>query len=138
MMATSYGVGTNSCSLRVLPSNTQSRMASLAMWWPSDCDTPRKPSQRTGTMVWLSYSLDFFFDTASMSSPMRPIGHSDCTEMPLFSGNSSWISSTIFSSFLSPPKTMSFSWQSEVNRSEEHTSELQSQSNLTYPHLLFK
>ena len=20
------------------------------MWWPSDCDTPRKPSQRTGTI----------------------------------------------------------------------------------------
>ncbi len=85
------------------------------MWWPRDWDTPRKPSQRTGTMVWLPCSLDFFFDTASMSSPIRPMGHSDWTEMPLFNGNSAWISSMIFSSFLSPPKTMSFSWKSEVN-----------------------
>ena len=55
------------------------------------------------------------FDTASMSSPMRPIGHSDWTVMPRLSGNSSWISSMILASFLSPPKTMSFSWKSEVN-----------------------
>ena len=85
------------------------------MWWPSDWLTPRKPSQRTGTIVWPAYSLVFFFETASMSSPIRPIGHSLWIEMPLFSGNRSWISSMILSSFLSPPKTMSFSWKSEVN-----------------------
>ena len=50
-----------------------------------------------------------------MSSPIRPIGHSDWIEMPLFSGNSTSISSIILASFLSPPKTMSFSWKSEVN-----------------------
>ena len=84
------------------------------MWWPSDCDTPRNPSQRTGTIVF-PVSRFFFFETASMSSPMRPIGHSDWMVIPLASGNRSLISSMIFSSFLSPPKTMSFSWKSEVN-----------------------
>jgi hypothetical protein len=83
------------------------------MWWPSDCETPRKPSQRTGTMG-LFISLAAFFETASMSSPIRPIGHSDCTEMPLCSGNNCSISATSLASFLSPPKTMSFSWKSEV------------------------
>ncbi|MNL45852.1 hypothetical protein D3C87_1685290 [compost metagenome] len=84
------------------------------MWWPSDCDTPRNPSQRTGTIVLL---ISFFFlrDTASMSSPIRPIGHSDWIVTPLLSGKSCSISSITFSSFLSPPKTMSFSWKSEVN-----------------------
>ena len=43
---------------------------------------PRNPSQRTGTTV-LPISLFFFFETASMSSPMSPMGHSDWTEMPL-------------------------------------------------------
>src|SRR4051794_13323938 len=41
MTLTSYGPV--SCSTSFL-SNTQSRIASLAIWWPSDCDTPRKPS----------------------------------------------------------------------------------------------
>ena len=77
--------------------------------------TPRKPSQRTGTMVWPPCSLLFFLLTASMSSPIRPMGHSLWMLMPLFNGNRSWISSMILSSFLSPPKTMSFSWKSEVN-----------------------
>ena len=49
-----------------------------------------------------------------MSSPIRPIGHSDWIEMPFTSGNSSLISSMTLCSFLSPPKTMSFSWKSEV------------------------
>ena len=49
-----------------------------------------------------------------MSSPIRPMGHSDWTLMPLTSGKSMLISSMSFSSFLSPPKTMSFSWKSEV------------------------
>ena len=49
-----------------------------------------------------------------MSSPIRPMGHSDCTEMPLLSGNSVSSSSISLASFLSPPKTMSFSWKSEV------------------------
>ncbi len=111
MMATSYGVDSNGWLSR--RSSTQSRIASLAMWWPSDCDTPRNPSQRTGT-TGLASSAPIFFDTASMSSPIRPIGHSDCTVMPLLSGNSASISWISLASFLSPPKTMSFSWKSEV------------------------
>ncbi len=91
----------------------KSRTESLAMWWPSDCETPRKPSQRTGTMT-LSSSFAFFLETASMSSPIRPMGHSDWTVIPLLSGNSASTSSMILASFLSPPKTMSFSWKSEV------------------------
>jgi hypothetical protein len=66
-------------------------------------------------MVLPSYCALFFLLTASMSSPIRPIGHSLWMLMPLFSGNSTWISSMILSSFLSPPKTMSFSWKSLVN-----------------------
>ncbi|MNV96932.1 hypothetical protein D3C71_1919900 [compost metagenome] len=49
-----------------------------------------------------------------MSSPIRPIGHSDWMETPLFSGNRVSTSSISLASFLSPPKTMSFSWKSEV------------------------
>ncbi len=75
-------------------------------------DAP-KTLARTGTTS-LPMSFDFFLETASMSSPIRPIGHSDCTEMPLLSGNRPSISSMILASFLSPPKTMSFSWKSEV------------------------
>ena len=66
-------------------------------------------------MVLPPYSFDLALETASMSSPIRPIGHSDCTVMPWLSGNSTSISSMILASFLSPPKTMSFSWKSEVN-----------------------
>jgi hypothetical protein len=80
------GVDSNGRLFGSVLSNTQSRIASLAMWWPSDCDTPRKPSQRTGTMVLPSYSLAFFFETASMSSPIRPIGHSTGSRCPCSAG----------------------------------------------------
>jgi hypothetical protein len=65
-------------------------------------------------MIGLPISADLLRATASMSSPIRPIGHSDWIEMPLTSGNRSLISSMTLPSFLSPPKTMSFSWKSDV------------------------
>src|SRR5574341_20969 len=62
-------------------------MVSLAMCWPRDWDTPRKPSHRTGTIGMLS-SFATRFETASMSSPMSPTGHSDRMPMPRPSGKS--------------------------------------------------
>ena len=72
------------------------------MWWPSDCETPRKPSQRTG-ITSISSSSRIFFALASMSSPIRPIGHSDWTEIPFASGKSARISRPIISSRCAPP-----------------------------------
>ena len=72
------------------------------MWCPSDCETPRKPSQLHG-ITGRSSSFVTFFATALMSSPMRPTGHSDRTEMPFASGKSSFASLSRSASFLSPP-----------------------------------
>ena len=77
-------------------------MVSFEMWCPSDCETPRKPSQLHG-MTGRSSSFDICLATELMSSPMRPTGHSDSTEMPLASGKSSFASRRSTASFLSPP-----------------------------------
>ena len=77
-------------------------MVSFEMWCPSDWETPRKPSQLQGT-TGRSSSFDIVLATALMSSPMRPTGHSDRTEMPFASGKSSFVSRSSCASFLSPP-----------------------------------
>ena len=77
-------------------------MVSFEMWCPSDWDTPRKPSQLHG-ITGRSSSAVIFLATALMSSPMRPTGHSESTEMPLASGKSSFASLRSTASFLSPP-----------------------------------